>query len=151
MRYDHLKLMSMHRRARKQWSKWLCGANSGNPDSSRRTAKRPGRTVCFILFIEMSYYKSSRSLHGAWMGFSEAGKERWLLCHRLGAHQCPVWRQVDLRKKMQSFIIQNTSSACNGRNGQKQGEKFARSRRKFFSFRGKHIGPRGDDYEACMV
>ena len=34
-------------------------------------AKRPGTTVCFVLFIEMSY-KSVPSPHRARMGFSEA-------------------------------------------------------------------------------
>lgn len=37
----------------------------------RRAAEQPGRTVCFMLFIEMSY-KSSPSLLRAWMEFSGA-------------------------------------------------------------------------------
>lgn len=49
------------------------------------------------------------------------------------------------QENIKSFIIQNTSSVCDGTNS---GENL---RDRDVGFRGERIGPRGDDYEACTV
>lgn len=112
-----------------------------------QAAKQPGRTVCFLLFIEMSY-KSSPLLHRAWIGFLQSGNVKMIALLQVGCSPIPLCGDRLTYNSCKNNIIYYTKHKfCEGHdmNITEQLRDFCCGISLDVGFHRENIGPRGDD------
>lgn len=113
-------------------------------------AKQPGRTVWFMLFIEMSY-KSPRRFTGFGWGLAEQGSKDdcfvagWVLMNALCGDR------LTYSSCKNEIICYTKHKFCEGYGRHEKEHLWDLSCGTSLDVGGEHIGPREDDYGACTV